>query len=1136
MARTRKDSHDFQNKLVLNQWLISLFGIDPFTEHKINGQSRRPFHRLKDELTRPTGSPKEGRDPDGRHYFYHDLAGSKLLESGQAEFTSDDLLRYEEHIGSVTRRVVEAERGFEWKYFQWLCLLFTEIYLERYFHGREQLLDDLNSFVDRFNSHWTAYEDSPPYEEEDLNKVCVQMATGSGKTLLMHAQLMQFRRYAEDTGNEGDFSRTLLVTPNERLSSQHIQEVQATQGLNAIDFAAEGDSLFGQAGGLSRIDTIDIHKLEDKEGEKTIATRSLGDRNLLLVDEGHRGMSGSTGEDEELGAWMRRRQQLAERGFTFEYSATFAQAAGASDSDAVANDYAKSVLFDYAYRWFYEDGYGKDYKIDNLPDPNPEVLEQVRKTGNPKTVEKLEQTKAVADALRPKFMTAALLKFYQQLRIYEEQFEDRSGRYQNFNLEKPLWVFVGSRVTSGYGKSGRMSDVANVLRFLADFLADGIGGNEYVSYIDELLDQGGTSTGLIDEEGRDVFGNAFGFLSKRRAAGETPQDIYQDILERLFQNRAGGTLTLERLTGDSGEVVLRAGTADKPFGLINVGDAKGLCDHIEESVDEDAVPLNVTTSEFSEPEFEKVKDSGGPYNVLLGSRKFTEGWDCWRVSTLGLMNIGKSEGAQIIQLFGRGVRLKGYKWSLKRSGHVDTEGAVPDWTSELETLNVFGIEANYMDQFQEVLADEGLPGNEERKQVRVPLNVTYDFGKDLKILRPKTKTTDGEAYDFEADGPVPSVGEIPNYFDDHSVEVDFYPRIEAITSRSLTEASDKNEENLEPEQLALLDIDELYFELEQFKAERSWHNLNVTRDGIWEVLQDSSWYKLKIPSSELAPSSFDGVERLQRVATELLKRYTERLYKYRKRSYIEPRLEVQELTRNDDNIPETDHYTITVDAGEEQLVRQIEQFADRMNSDDPPPSPFKEVVHFSKPDEHLFEPVLHVKSGSDLTIRPVSLNEGEFRFVNDLGDWCEEKEALLESQDAELYLLRNQSRGKGVGFFEANNFHPDFILWLLKDDEQYVTFIDPHGLVHTGPGDAKIELAQDIKNVEDRLDEPSITLNSFILSPPPTGRSDLDWDKDESWFRANNVLFMNNSNYVQKVFDTLGVLDSTEATSSPQTI
>jgi hypothetical protein len=1123
MARTRKDSHDFQDKLVLNQWLISLFGVDPFTEYRINGQSRRPFHRLKDALTRPTGAPKEGRDQDGLHYFYHDLAQSGLLDREAADLTTEDLLRYEERIGTITRRVMEAERDFEWKYFQWLCLLFTETYLDRYFHGREQLLEDLNAFIDRFNSHWTAYEDLPPYEEDDLNKVCVQMATGSGKTLLMHAHLMQFRRYAEDAGADDNFLRALLVTPNERLSTQHIEEIQATQDLHATDFATEGDSLFGQASGLDRLDVIDIHKLADEEGEKTIATRMLDDQNLLLVDEGHRGMSGSTNQGEELGAWMRRRQQLAERGFTFEYSATFAQAVGASNNSDIANGYAKSVLFDYAYRWFYEDGYGKDYKIDNLPKPNQATLEQVRKTGHPKTVERLEQTAAAAKALKPKFMTAALLKFYQQLRIYEETFEGRGGQYRTFNLEKPLWVFVGSRVTSGYGKTGRMSDVANVLRFLADFLADGVDGTEYVGYIDELIDGDGSTTGLIDEEGRDVFADALGFLAERRAAGETPRDLYQDILERLFHNRAGGTLTLERLTGESGEVVLRVGAADEPFGLINVGDAKGLCDHVKASIDEEEVPLTVTTSAFNEPEFEKVKDSNAPYNLLLGSRKFTEGWDCWRVSTLGLMNIGKSEGAQIIQLFGRGVRLKGYDWSLKRSGHVDTEGAPPNWIGELETLNVFGIAADYMEQFQEVLADEGLPGNEERKQVRVPLNVTYDFGKKLKILHPKTKTTDGEAYDFETDGPVPSVGEIPGYFDDHTVKVDFYPRIEAITSRRRTDARDKNEASLGAEQLALLDVDELYFELERFKAEREWPNLNVTRDGIRAVLQDTSWYELKIPSSELTPSSFEGVNRLQRVAAELLKRYAERLYKYRKRAFTEPRLEVQELTPDDDNIPESDHYTITVDAGEEELVQQIQQFADRMGTDDPPATSFQGILRYAKVDEHLFEPIFHVKNGSDLTIRPVVLNESEFNFVSDLKDWCTEQEARLDSQNAELYLLRNLSRGKGVGFFEAGNFHPDFILWLLEDDEQYVTFIDPHGLHDTGPGDARIDLAEDIKDVEARLNDPNITLNSFILSP--TDQQNLNWGKEDEWFNAHHVLFMNQAGYVQQLFETLDLLD-----------
>lgn len=37
---------------------------------------------------------------------------------------------------------------------------------------------------------------------------------------------------------------------------------------------------------------------------------------------------------------------------------------------------------------------------------------------------------------------------------------------------------------------------------------------------------------------------------------------------------------MSRIKGESGEVVLRIGTSEKPFGLINVGDAKSLCDHM----------------------------------------------------------------------------------------------------------------------------------------------------------------------------------------------------------------------------------------------------------------------------------------------------------------------------------------------------------------------------------------------------------------------------------------------------------------------------------------------------------------------------------------------------------------------------
>ena len=40
--------------------------------------------------------------------------------------------------------------------------------------------------------------------------------------------------------------------------------------------------------------------------------------------------------------------------------------------------------------------------------------------------------------------------------------------------------------------------------------------------------------------------------------------------------------------------------------------------------------------------------------------------------------------------------------------------------------------------------------------------------------------------------------------------------------------------------------------------------------------------------------------------------------------------------------------------------------------------------------------------------------------------------------DRDLYLLRNQSRGNGVGFFDAGNFYADFILWLLDGNIQHI--------------------------------------------------------------------------------------------------
>ena len=1089
MAKKRTSglkSHSFRNKLLLNQWLLSLFGIDPFQQNQLRGQDVRPFHLLADPIKDPR---REGLDANNLHYFYHDLVNSNLYWNYLAKVTKEQLLVYEENIVRHTLAINQKRRRpIIWKYYQWLTLLFVEIYLDRYFRNREGLLLELNTFVEQFNRHWSEFVDIPPYTEDELNKLCLQNATGSGKTLLMNVNLLQYRHYAQQYGKANDLSRVILLTPNERLSEQHIVEFQES-GIAADSFAknrgsANQPSWLTMAQGLGRVDVLEITKLADQEGPNTIATRSLGDQNLLLVDEGHRGMSGK-----EEGIWFTRRSQLCAKGFTFEYSATFEQAVAAANNEAFANGYAKTVIFDYSYRWFYEDGFGKDYQILNLPQAFAEV--------------------------RATYLTACLLKFYQQLRIYEEQ----TGAFAPFNLEKPLWVFVGSTVSSGkLGKDDQIvaTDVAQIIQFIADFLQEQPAACRRMMAI---LTGNGQDTGLLDSNGNDIFDGAFSYLAGAMTAGLSMEDLYRDILARLFNHAAGGHLTLARIKGEAGEVALRVGTAEEPFGLINVGDAKALCDHIAEVAAQAGTKVSVEESDFTEAMFASVKDSSSPINLLIGSKKFIEGWDCWRVSTMGLMHVGKSEGSQIIQLFGRGVRLKGYEWSLKRSGHTHAPSR-PNFIEELETLNIFGVEADFMERFRDFLKEEGLPGNERRKTITIPLNVTYDFDKKLKIIRPKRKASDGKEYDFKKDAPVPTLGEVPDYLTKNRVVSDWYPRIQAVASRSVGLTVDKDTVALGEKQQALLDYDALYFELEQFKRERSWHNLNISKAGIHKLLADSTWYKLHLPQSRLEPSSYDGVLLLQQVATELLKRYCDHYYNYCKRAYIEPRLELRELTRADDNIPQDEFYQLIVDGDETQLILGIEKLKEEIaqNKANLMPVGGLRALTFK---HHLFEPLFHVRRGGKITILPVVLNESEFQFVEDLKEWCETNQAQLAADGAELFLLRNMSRGKGVGFFEAGNFHPDFILWMLRAGKQYVTFIEPHGLLTEGPGSEKVLFSQRIKEVERRLADPEVVLNSFILSWTP--HPQLQWGIPQAALEDQHVLVMTNDRdgYIEKMFDKL---------------
>ena len=58
-------------------------------------------------------------------------------------------MEYDQNIFGHTLSISEyRDNIINWKYFQYVTLLFTEIYLDMYFSNSKKLLSDLNQFVD----------------------------------------------------------------------------------------------------------------------------------------------------------------------------------------------------------------------------------------------------------------------------------------------------------------------------------------------------------------------------------------------------------------------------------------------------------------------------------------------------------------------------------------------------------------------------------------------------------------------------------------------------------------------------------------------------------------------------------------------------------------------------------------------------------------------------------------------------------------------------------------------------------------------------------------------------------------------------------------------------------------------------
>jgi len=1040
---------EFYKKLVLNQYLLRQFGVEKF-----------------DELSRAMKPPQyEAVDSEGVSGFYKRLI-SEYHDT--LKISADRLAQYDLNIVSHTRKINEKrDEKITLKYFQYLSLLFTEYYLDEYFNHRQGLLDALNAYVADFNSRQDPVNQIEPYKESDLNKIAFWNATGSGKTLLMHINYHQFRHYARGTKRGGDGS-FILLTPKEGLSLQHVDEFKAS-GIPAAIYQKGASKMFADP---DEIAILENTKLGDKDGDKTVAAARFGSKNVVFVDEGHRGASGDT--------WYKYRNMLCENGFSFEYSATFGQAVKAANNKELTQEYAKCILFDYSYKYFYSDGYGKDYNILNLADDSDEHKRQL-------------------------YLTACLLTYYQQKKLYLTS----KKQFELFNVENPLLVFVGGSVNAVRKENKReVSDVVDILLFISDVITK---SGAIISMIERI--QTG-HTGLLNDRNADIFRNAFTFLSSLNMPAEA---VYNDLLSVVFNCPvSGATLHIENLKGIPGEIRLRLGE-NEPFGVINVGDDSALLKLCAEN------GLHTASVDFTESLFQNITRPDSTINLLIGSKKFTEGWNCWRVSTMGLMNVGRSEGSEIIQLFGRGVRLKGYGMSLKRSSFYIKDNPsvkVPQHISILETLNIFGVRADYMNQFREYLKDEGVPADKEPPYViKLPVIRNKKYKKS-QILTLKVR---GDL-NYKKHGPKPTLAEKKNT---GVINLDCYAKVQFESSKKQAALSEITKQTgyFKEMHLAGLDYEEIYFELQRYKNEKSWYNLNIAKEVIKPLLADNSWYKLLIPKEELELHDYSDFSRWTKIAIALLKKYCERYYYVQKSAWEKPLLTYELVDDDNENFIKDDEYAVSISNVElhEEAKIFIENLAKEMEA----AKKARAIVDFVKSKDDLmaaafpasmYNPVMYLaKNSIDIAISPVPLNESEIGFIQDLRLYAQREKTFFA--DKELYIIRNVSK-KGIGFFEEAGFYPDFIMWLVTANIQYITFIEPHGTRDMSIEDEKVKLFIRIKDIERALGNDGVVLNSVILTPTKHLEMANKHIPKTDW-NSCNVIFMEDSDYIDQLFSKI---------------
>ena len=940
---------------------------------------------------------------------------------------------------------------FKLRYYQVLALLFTECF-----------------FADQQSN---GYDENSRQETQRM--LAYWMATGSGKTHIMHLNILQYLYHFCKKDNAR--LQIFLTTPLANLIKQHERELKPYVDKLNEAYNNRIELTIDTTQGLLQKEDDYFHLPDDSEM-----------RRLILVDEAHIGLT-----SQQSGKFRELRNRLNVRNsFLFEYSATFHNIA-----KELADEYDSAIIYRYDYARFYGDGYGKDHFF------KPIAEDTVVDESEEKIKDNLDECLRVME---------------EKLQIFNSV--QKGAQYDNdLTTHRPLTAFMGHTVENpkeeGKNDNDEVSDIQKVLDYFA---------------------------ALSDSE-RQKFRSIFG-----------------DII---------GPLVVARNSDNNNELLLSYGEGKK-WGMINVGDATSFYNSIENN----HIVTRDEEIRYPNLQFENLDNDTSPINVLIGSRKFAEGWNSYRLSVIGLINLGSAKGNLIIQIFGRGVRLRGKGGDGKRQ-YIDHK---PDYhfpyqnvesnIRRLETLTVYSLKQSYLKRFLDEVHAGGVSLQHVFKiQVnpmlfRIDSSTSVDFEKyrhKLPIFKQRKTVGSGikrvafkgnEVHYTYFESGTEKSGTINSW---RPLALDYRTDKGKNAPNVYEDLRENNEKYfcyLNRAKLATV----IHREAEKNQLQLySKANYESTISDFLSLIRD-------IRYQEQGEDPIAWTDRLNRqIVIDVARNLRNRINAHINRSNY-----VYEPLERGDFIYE---YTVTKEFPTQDELNAFSKQVKNAESDALQENPHAQIknklqLHLPRGHRHIYLPLMLPPEDVEdehhnVKVSPDRLNAGEKKFVENLTEYI--KLNYQRNERYEFYLMRNAQK---IGIYlesDAGSYYPDFVLWVLDTQENitHILFVDPKGergfidettltqlshpkvkLARKSEDETLVTLEKQLEAKEDR----KFCLNSFLLlrdssklgrEKPTKSVEDnmlaynifrLDWHK-KTEDGSTSRLFRDQKSYLDLMFEKVGI-------------